>query len=169
MVTGTEKRPRPQNAPRFTLPKVCFKFIEYHVTHVRPYLHDIRPSIPPTAKESLLVDTRTGESLESWNITNTLKTFMKKKDPELAKTLTTMVVRSSFATISLMQYKEAVKENRTNVSREAYMTDLGALMNTSVEMLKNVYLTIDDSDYLTAAINVYKYVREDEGECEEET
>jgi len=115
------------------------------------------------------VDTRTGESLESWNITNTLKTFMKKKDPELAKTLTTMVVRSSFATISLMQYKEAVKENRTNVSREAYMTDLGALMNTSVEMLKNVYLTIDDSDYLTAAINVYKYVREDEGECEEET
>jgi len=135
---------------------------------VRPYLHDIRPSIPPTAKESLLVDTRTGESLESWNITNTLKTFMKKKDPELAKTLTTMVVRSSFATISLMQYKEAVKENRTNVSREAYMTDLGALMNTSVEMLKNVYLTIDDSDYLTAAINVYKYVREDEGECEED-
>lgn len=168
MVTGTEKRPRPKSAPRFTLPKVCFKFIQYHVMHVKPYLYLRRPQVSPSDKESLLVDTRTGESLERWNITKSLKAFMKKRDPELAKKLTTMVVRSSFATISMIQYKEAAQERRTTESRETYLTNLGALMNTSVQMLKNVYLTIDDSDYLTAAISVYKYVGKEEGDSDDE-
>lgn len=164
MVTGTEKRPRPVSAPRFTLPNVCFKFVEYHVLHVRPFLHARRDGVNASDKECLLVDTRTGENLARQSITRTLRAFMRNRDPELAKNLTTMDVRSSFATIKMMQYKEAVKNNRTTVTREAYMTDLGALMNTSIDMLKTVYLAIDDSDFLTAAINVYKHVQgEEEG------
>lgn len=159
LVTGTEKRPRPRNAPRFTLPAVCFKYIEYHVLHVRPFLIARRRETHARDKECLLLDTRTAKNLGSRDVTKSLKKFVKVKDPELAKNLTTMDIRSSFATIKLMEYKHAVKKKETTQTRDSFIDALGALMNTSKEMLNNVYLAIDDSDYLAAAVNVYKYVR----------
>lgn len=168
MVTGTEKRPRPQSAPRFTLPKVCLKFIQFHVLHVRPFLFQRRNNCNPRDRECLLVDTRTGQNLHSRSITRTLRSFVKPRDPELGKSLKTMDVRSSFATIKLMEFKEAVRLGKTRQTRETYMESLGAVMNTSVDMLKTVYLAIDDSDYLVAAVNVYKYVRNEEDSSDEE-
>jgi len=159
LITGTEKRPRPSNAPKFTLPAICFKYIEYHVLHVRPFLIARRDVREPIDRECLLLDTRTAISLDSRYITKSLKTFVKAKDPELAKNLTTMHVRSSFATNKLMEFKEAERDGKTTQTLESYMESLAALMNTSTTMLKDIYVAIDDSDFLAAAVNVYKYVR----------
>jgi len=163
LITGTEKRARPRNAPRFTLPAVCFKFIEYHSKYVRPFLIAMREEVEdPEDQECLLLDTRTAENLNRRNVTKTLKSFILNKDPILGKVITTMDIRSSFATIKMLEYKEAFNRGETTMTRSIYMENLSALMNTSIEMLKKVYLAIDDSDYLMAARNVYKYVREEE-------
>lgn len=37
--TGLEKRPRPSNAPFFTLPRSVFDYVEFHAKHVIPLLH----------------------------------------------------------------------------------------------------------------------------------
>lgn len=163
LITGTEKRARPRSAPRFTLPKICFKYVEYHAKFVRPYLIGKRARTDPGDQECLLLDTRTACNLNRNQITKMLKSFIRPKDPELGAKITTMDVRSSFATIKLMEYKDAVSKGETNQSREVFMESLGNVMNTSVDMLNSVYFSIDDSDYLVAATNVYRFVKREQG------
>jgi len=164
LITGTEKRARPSSAPRFTPPEICFKYVEYHAKFVRPYLIGKRARTDPRDQECLLLDTRTACNLNRNQITKTLKSFIRPKDPELGAAITTMDVRSSFATIKLMEYKNAVSKGETNQSREVFMESLANVMNTSVDMLNSVYFSIDDSEYLVAATNVYRFVRKEQGE-----
>lgn len=162
LVTGTEKRARPRSAPRFTLPAICFKFVEYHAKYVRPFLVGKRSRVEPEDQECLLLDTRTGTDMNRRQITRSLKAFIRNKDRALGDVITSMDVRSSFATIKLLEYKEAFNRGETTVTRKVFLESLAAVMNTSTEMLKQVYLAIDDSDYLLAAKNVYRYVREED-------
>jgi len=71
LITGVEKRPRPNYAPRFTLPESCFKYIQYHVQHVRPYLIGKRPQSVRGLQDCLLLDTRTAKNLSSSSVTPT--------------------------------------------------------------------------------------------------
>ena len=162
MITGLEKRPRPSYAPRFTLPAVCLKYIKYHCEHVRPFIVNTSNVTSSGEQDCLLLDTRTGKNLESKYVTPSLQAFVKRIDPDMGEKITTMDVRSSYATIRLMEFRQAATERKTNQSLESFMSDLAAVMNTSTTMLKDVYLAIDDDEFVRAAVNVHQYVRDEQ-------
>lgn len=154
--TGLEKRPRPSHAPFFTLPKCVFDYVEFHVKHVLPIIIErCDESTESWEKEALLLHSETGRLLESAHVTSTLRLFMSKIDEEW-KDITTMDIRSSFATRAIMEYNESRDNDRTNVPKETYLADLATHMNTSVNMLERVYAAVDSREYHQVASRVYQ-------------
>lgn len=158
---GVEKTVRPTWAPRLTLPKACLKYIRFHCEQVRPHIVALHPMRALGDQDGLLLDTMSAKNLKASNVTPALKAFVKRIDAEMGEKVTTMVVRSSFATLRLMQFRRK-GDSSNRLSLDRYMTDLAAVMNTSVDMLKNVYLAIDDSEFVRAAANVHRFVSEED-------
>lgn len=154
--TGLEKRPRPAHAPYFTLPRSVFDYVEFHTKKVIPVLHlRAGEAIEDWEKEGLILHSEDGRLLSSGDITNSLRSFMTRIDGEL-KDITTMDVRSCFATRAIMEYNESRHNNRTSVSKEAYLSDLSDHMNTSINMLERVYAAVDSREFHQVAERVYQ-------------
>ncbi len=76
-------------------------------------------------------------------------------DGEL-ENVTTMDIRSCSATGAIIEYNEARQNNRTTVSKNAYLADLACHMNTSVNMLERVYAAVDSREFHQVASRVYE-------------
>ena len=66
-----------------------------------------------------------------------------------------MDIRASFATAAAMQHCKQVRTGQATETQEKFLSTLAAHMNTSVSMLKQVYISVDDSPYLEVAKRVY--------------
>ena len=168
--TGVEKVRRPSWAPKFVLPGMVYKFLEFHVTTVLPHLRGERPQPDRTTCDALILDTRTGRNISAHNVTPSLRSFIKDVDREIGRHITTMDIRANYATIALRSFIERSKrQNYDGPTRDEYIRDLAAVMNTSTEMLNTVYLGIDDGAYTQAARRVFSVICGEEGNDEDES
>jgi hypothetical protein len=95
-------------------------------------------------------------------VRSTWKRFLSELDPELSK-VTPMVLRASFATYMIHLYR--VGRHFRGLTEQEFMDRLAALMNTSAEMLANVYGGCDLDDYRSTAnemMRVYDHTGGDE-------
>jgi hypothetical protein len=160
--TVLEKRSRTSQLPNVIFPAMTFPFVEFHCTHIRPFIvgECERKSIDPASAElefsdepTILIHTKTGSPLYVEQVRRTWKSFLQTIDPELSK-VTPMVLRSSFATYAIQRYRNG--EMFSNLSEELFFDRLGAMMNTSSQMLRDVYGGCDPDDYRATAIEMMK-------------
>lgn len=102
----------------------------------------------------LIIHTRSARSLTTKQITRTVQQCIGAIDPELG-TISVMKIRCAFATNAILEHKEALAENSTDMCADEYLENLAKTMNTSVEMLKNVYITVDPGMIMHSLKNVY--------------
>ena len=86
----------------------------------------------------MILHTERGEPLESRQVTASFRAFLRARDPETGK-VTSMTLRASFATAMLQKHRRV--ETLGLLSEDAFLEYLSKVMNTSVEQLKEIYLS----------------------------
>ena len=99
-------------------------------------------------EETLLLHTETGLPLTVNHVRSTWKRYLCSIDPELAQ-VTPMVLRASFGTYMIHQYRTGAHFRGLN--EQEFFDRLAAMMNTSSDMLANVYGACDLDDYRSTA------------------
>jgi hypothetical protein len=99
-------------------------------------------------EETLLLHTETGLPLTASHVRSTWKRFLCSIDPELSQ-VTPMVLRASFGTYMIHQYRTGAHFRGLN--EQEFFDRLAAMMNTSSDMLANVYGACDLDDYRATA------------------
>jgi hypothetical protein len=97
---------------------------------------------------ALLLHTESARPIGARQVGATWKRFVCDVDPELSG-VTPMVLRASFATYMIHLYRTG--KHFRGYSELAFIDRLAALMNTSAEMLANVYGGCDMDDYRATA------------------
>ena len=135
--------------PFFLFPRRLSKFLGFHREVIRPIIVARSGTDERKNKEStILLHSRTGESLDSWRITKTLKTFLMSIDPEL-KNVTSMAIRGSYAIMMLKFYRE--RKIFRELTQEQFLELLAKMMNTFVHQLVNAYVSNGEQDFRGAA------------------
>jgi hypothetical protein len=135
-----EKRLR--DAPYIVMNLSCAPLIRFYVKSVRPAIHSGRPELE--TEPSLLVNTRTCSPVSTGSLRATLKTWLSFHDPEL-KSITTMDLRGSFATMMFGKYRRGMSFKGKTV--DEFLNELATMMNTSAEMLRKTYIAWDGTEY----------------------
>jgi hypothetical protein len=169
-----EKRVRTHQFPNVLFPAIAFRFIEFHCKFVRPFIlgkcADARIGIgndgedvivearqpersqPDLCDEAtLLIHTETGNPVTVGQVRATWKAFVCQVDPELAH-VTPMVLRASFATYLIHRYR--LGQMFRGLSEASFLDRLAGMMNTSAQMLRDVYCGCDPDDYRSTAIEM---------------
>lgn len=102
----------------------------------------------------LIIHTRNGKALTTSQVTRTVQQCIGVIDPELS-TISVMKIRCAFATNAILEHKEAVEQETTNMCADEYLANLAKTMNTSVDMLKNIYITIEPGMIMHSLRNVF--------------
>jgi hypothetical protein len=127
--------------------------------------HDRQPerSQPDLCDEdTLVVHTETGMPSTVCQIRATWKTFVYEVDPELAH-ITQTVLISSFVANLINRYR--LGQMFRGVSEESFHNTLASMLNTSVDMLRDVYCACDTDDYRSTVIDLMQmYASPDEDE-----
>jgi len=140
-----EKRVRSLDLPNVLFPRAMYRAINFHVNYVLPVLYDgHRIGEEDSRRNCLILHTESGFPLESYQVTSTLKSFLKSYDPELRK-VTSMTLRASFATGMLRKYRRGDKFG--DMTEEAFLGYLAKIMNTSAEQLKETYIASDETSF----------------------
>ena len=66
-----------------------------------------------------------------------------------------MKIRCAFATNATIQHKLAVENETTQITAEEYLNSLAKTMNTSVDMLRNIYMTVEPGLVMSSLRNVF--------------
>ena len=66
-----------------------------------------------------------------------------------------------------MQHAKQVRSGAITETKDSFLSTLASHMNTSVAMLKQVYLSVDDSPYLEVAKRVFAVFEEQESAINE--
>ncbi len=122
------------NCPVFSFHARCFERLCSTVASFLPALygrHSIDVSDP--RRKCLILHTEKGEVLDSKHITNTIRAFLKRYDPELMN-VTSMSLRASYATMMLMKHRRG--DTFGDLPEEEFLAYLAKVMNTSREQLK---------------------------------
>lgn len=144
-----EKRVRAIDLPNLCLPAKIYKYVDFHVRHMLPLLHTKFQMAPDDRRRHyLLLHTKTGNVLDSCNVTSTLRVFLKNYDPELGK-MTTMNIRSSFASLMMGRYRAG--KIFKSMSEDVFLGYLAKVMNTSPEMLKETYICCTEANFRRVA------------------
>jgi hypothetical protein len=186
-----EKRVRSPRMPNVLFPSFTFRFVEFHCKYVRCFILEKRGGAGNSAaedgesdgnsgqadeigpvetrahadleeEETLLLHTERAIPITGDQVRSTWKRFLSELDPELSK-VTPMVLRASFATYMIHLYR--VGRHFRGLTEQEFMDRLAALMNTSAEMLANVYGGCDLDDYRSTAnemMRVYDHTGGDE-------
>ncbi len=149
---SNEKRIRAIELPQVLFSESVVQCFKFHITYILPALYRKRNIAEGDAKQNyVFLHIRTGDVLDSANVTSSLRTFLKSRDPEL-QNVTTMDVRSSFASMMLGFFrKEKVFKSFNEAEFLAY---LAKLMNTSYGQLRDTYISTQGDDFHTSLSKV---------------
>lgn len=140
-----EKRVRSVDLPQVIFPRQVYKSFSFHVNYILPALNSkLKLEADDPRHRCLLLHTKTGNPLDSSNVTRSIRTFLKTFDPELGK-VTSMSLRASIATAMLQKHKRG--ENLSHLSEEDFLEYLAKIMNTSVDQLKETYISCSGTSY----------------------
>jgi len=157
-----EKVPRDVKIPFIMFDPVVFPFIYFHVDYVRPYLVQVAEGKGNFVSNALLLDTRNGMPLSSDNVRFTFVSFVKHINPELH--LTPMDVRACYATYMTRRYVERNMEGNeercsfSSMNESTFFEMLSSVMNTSSDMLRNVYTAASHTSYAEQVADVLDIV-----------
>ncbi len=144
-----EKRVRSVELPNVLLPSKILRYVLFHVRHVLPYLRAQFKIAPSDARARyLLLHTRSGDVLDSANVTASLRKFLTRYDPNLAK-VTTMTIRCCFASLMLRRFRE--KKAFPGMQEKEFISYLAKVMNTSEEQIRETYAASEREDFATVA------------------
>lgn len=149
-----DKTLRAQECPAVMFPRQAARLIAFHVYTVRKViLAACRITEAPDMRGTLLLHTRLGRSLSTEEIRYGLGRFLGSHDPEL-KSITPMVLRSSFASRMFQKYKRG--EVGQQQTLQLFLSDLARLMNTSPEMLMSNYIASNPLDFPSSVKLLYQ-------------
>ena len=106
------------------------------------------------AHAPLIIHTRNGRAITTKQVTRTVQQCIGAIDPELGN-ISVMKIRCAFATNAILEHKEAMNEKTADLSADEYIANLAKTMNTSVDMLKNIYITIEPGMIMQSLKNVF--------------
>jgi hypothetical protein len=112
-------------------------------------------------EDTLIVHTETGMPLTVCQIRATWKTFGCQVDPELAHITQTVLIASFAANLS---HRYRLGQMCRGVSEESFLNTLASMMNTSVDMLRDVYFACDPDDYISTAIEMIQIYASPDGD-----
>ncbi|KAI0558015.1 hypothetical protein FGB62_242g017 [Gracilaria domingensis] len=165
--TWFEKRPRDFRFPIVMLPAEMKPIIKFHVEVVRPIIlvqAEIVEEEVDAEDRRLLLHTQDGNYLTSRLITRSFRAFMCNQDRKFS-TITSTNLRSSFATSMVDKFKK--KKFTEDLTQDEFLRHLSRRMNTSIEMLKDVYVMILREDYEEGVKIAMKYFSLTVGEGDE--
>ena len=144
-----EKRIRSVDLPHVLFPRAMYRALNFHVNYVLPVLYEKHGiGEGDSRRNCLIIHTKSGYPLESYQVTATLKSFLKSYDPELGN-VNSMTLRASFATSMLKKHRRGEKFGA--MSEEEFLGYLAKIMNTSVEQLKDTYVASDETSFEVCA------------------
>ena len=112
-------------------------------------------STEPRGNRPIFIHTENGGYLKSNQITSLLTSFVVQVDPEL-EGIISLSLRASFATMMFRAHRagEVFKE----MTEEHFLEELGKMMNTSIEELRQTYIHSDSVDFHTTAREVATFL-----------
>ena len=144
-----EKRIRCVDLPSVLFPAAVFRAVKFHVQFVLPCLYaklEIEESDP--RRNCLLIHTETGSPLSSRQVTTSVRSFLKRFDPELEK-VSAMTLRASYASMMLEKHRRGETLGRMN--EDKFLDYLAKIMNTSREQLKETYISTSTDSFENCA------------------
>ena len=153
--TVHEKRVRTTELPNAIIPKLILRYLKFQVNTAREQIltnHGIRET---QHDRPLLIHTESGQYFETNNVLATLRAFVTRIDPDL-RHITTMSLRASYATVMFRAHR--AKEIFPNLNEDMFLQELGKMMNTSIEQLKQTYISSDTSDFHETANEVASFL-----------
>jgi len=149
LIPMKEKTVRSLNMPFVMLPAFTFRYIKFHLEHIRPAIFsNSNTDEEALANSPLLLHTETCQHLSSANVTRTFQKFLEVSEPALAK-MSIMNIRSSYGTMMMIAYRNG--DIFQGDDEATFLGTLATQMNTSVEQLEATYIAIDHSDYDSSA------------------
>ena len=143
--TLKEKTNRTLDMPNVIVPGKVLRYLEFHIRIVRPIV--VRATSTEETADSqnpIFMHTRTGEYLETAQVTRCLKKYLQLYQPHLSGA-TVMSLRSSYGTMMLQLYHEG--RVFKDLDEKSFLAKLGKVMNTSAEQLLTTYIGIDRCDF----------------------
>jgi hypothetical protein len=165
LLSGREKTTRSMDLPRVLFPRTMLPYVQFHVRTMRPLIlrclnsclqnSEDRDTMDVDRVSTLLVDTRDGLSLRSTDVTSTFRKFIAKMDPELAKNITPMAIRGSYASMMLQSRRRG--EVFVEMSEQQFLQFLAHQMNTSIEQLASTYASCDVDGFEDVANKLMRF------------
>lgn len=140
-----EKRIRSIDLPSVLIPSSLFRVIKFHCLYVLPAIfgkHEIDET--DARRKCLLLHTENGDVLASRQVTGTIRTFLKRFDPELGK-VSAMTLRASYATMMLTKHRR--NETFGGMGEDEFLSYLAKIMNTSPEQLRETYISTNGKTF----------------------
>ena len=159
-----EKRQRDVFLRTILLPSKVFKYVELQTVYVLPLLHKRFGIGSGDARhDALLLHTATGQKINTNNIRSSLHRFCSTIDAQLHITPTNL--RASYATYMVRKYVRGVEKGRFmhGQNPENFMKMLAMVMNTSVEMIQQVYASATKLEYTEIVGGMLGLIEEDKG------
>ncbi len=142
---SNEKRIRAIELPHVLFSESVLECFKFHIKYILPALYRKHKISDDDARRNyMFLHTKTGDVLDSANVTSSLRTFLKTRDPEM-KNVTTMDVRSSFASMMLGLFRKGKAFQSYNEAE--FLDYLAKLMNTSYEQLRDTYISTRTDDF----------------------
>lgn len=155
-----EKVVRDKRIPEIMFDKAILQFLTFQVEVVRQILLERARELKNPVTNHLLLHTKEGTRLSSPNIRFAVIKFVKYIKPEVH--YTPKDIRAGFSSYIIRKY---IKErNSTGDSRSSWKTleplafkeMMAAVMNTSVEMLEEVYMEATHSSFGTHGMKILR-------------
>ena len=150
-----EKRARTTDLPSLVLPRVIVRYLKFHTAVARQIIVDRCEIDERRSDRPLLINSETGDYLDTDQIRNSFRSFATRYDPELEH-ITVMSLRASFATMMFRAHRE--KEIFKDLNEDMFLQELGKMMNTSIEQLKQTYISSDTTDFQETANEVARFL-----------
>ncbi|KAI0557128.1 hypothetical protein FGB62_339g05 [Gracilaria domingensis] len=155
--TMFEKRNRDLRFPVVMVPVDLKRILRFHVNMVRKIVLEhsgISEEEVEEGEQRLFLHTEDGKYLTPRLITRSIRAFLRNISSRFSS-ITTMNLRTSYATSMVQKFRNKKFENR--ISEEDFLKHVARKMNTSVAMLKEVYVLLLRKDFEEGAKIALKY------------
>ena len=147
-ISEREKRPRDVIIGGVLFNPVVWRFVDFHVNSVLPFLYKkFTIPISDNRRQALLLHTLTGQKIKTHSVRKSLKRFCKVLDEELYVTPTTL--RASYASYMVREQVRGASKGEYTWGKEpdSFIAMLAKVMNTSVDMISEVYASATRLQY----------------------
>ena len=162
-IEGCEKRQRDIILSSVLFCSTVSRYIGFHVCHVLPYLYK-KFNIPvgDIRRQYFFLHTIKGSQLSTYSVRKSIRRFCKSIDNEIHVTPT--VLRASYASYMVKEYVRGAAEGKFmwGKDQENFITMLAKVMNTSVEMVTEVYASATQMQYNEFVAKMLGIIESDE-------